>query len=41
MQKHVQDEPVEHLTYVGETMLKHTALLEKHGGMLLEHKVKL
>ncbi|XP_033628157.1 TNF receptor-associated factor 5-like [Asterias rubens] len=41
MQKHVQDEPVEHLTYVGDSMLKHATLLEKHKEMLVDHKESL
>ncbi|XP_041456126.1 TNF receptor-associated factor 5-like [Lytechinus variegatus] len=41
MQKHINDEPTEHLTFVGNTMLKNNEQLQKHNELLMEHKDSL
>lgn len=40
MQKHISDEPTEHLSLVGKTMIVNKELMEKQQDMLTDHKVK-
>ncbi|KAJ8043386.1 TNF receptor-associated factor 4 [Holothuria leucospilota] len=41
MQKHISDEPTEHLSLVGKAMISHKGLITKQQEMLMDHKDSL